>query len=57
MHLHFEVSKTLFTGALIGLCVLFNILFIVALACLNPPGKAQAAISEVVLKEAQVNNQ
>ena len=26
-----------------------------ALACLNPPGKAQATISEAVLEEAQLN--
>ena len=51
------MPKALFTGALIGFCVLFNILFIVALACLNPPGKAQDETLQVALEEAQVNNQ
>eukprot|EP00253_Pinus_taeda_P009981 PITA_09981 len=42
-------------GALTGFCVLFNILYTVALACLNPLGQSQAVISEEVIEEKQAN--
>ncbi|XP_008795450.2 ABC transporter G family member 36-like [Phoenix dactylifera] len=42
-------------GALIGYMLLFNALFTVALAYLNPFGKARPAISEETLKEKHAN--
>ena len=48
MHLHFEVPKTLFTGALIGFCVLVNVLFIVALAYVTRFGEPEPLGSKFV---------
>ncbi|KAH9301332.1 hypothetical protein KI387_012915, partial [Taxus chinensis] len=42
-------------GALIGFCVLFNILFTLALSYLNPLGKSQAVLSEDVIEEKHAN--
>lgn len=42
-------------GALVGFCVLLNILYTVALACLNPLGDSQAVISEDIIEEKQAN--
>ncbi|KAL9251895.1 ABC transporter G family member 32-like protein [Drosera capensis] len=55
-------SRSLFTekqwywigvGALVGYTILFNILFTVFLACLNPLGKRQAVISKEELEERE----
>ncbi|KAL4340272.1 hypothetical protein GQ457_08G013760 [Hibiscus cannabinus] len=42
-------------GALFGFAVLFNILFTIALAYLNPLGKPQAVISEETAEELEAN--
>ncbi|GLJ30773.1 hypothetical protein SUGI_0610320 [Cryptomeria japonica] len=42
-------------GALIGFCVIFNILFTLALAYLNPFGKPQGVLSEDVIEEKHAN--
>eukprot|EP01018_Ginkgo_biloba_P004062 Gb_34645 [translate_table: standard] len=42
-------------GALIGYCILFNIIFPMTLAYLNPIGKPQAVVSEAVLQERHAN--
>lgn len=42
-------------GALLGYAVLFNILYTVTLACLNPIGKPHAMVSEAVLRERHTN--
>jgi uncharacterized membrane protein YagU involved in acid resistance len=42
-------------GALIMFCVLFNVLYIVALTFLNPLGNSQAVISEDVIEDKQAN--
>eukprot|EP01018_Ginkgo_biloba_P002637 Gb_30093 [translate_table: standard] len=42
-------------GAMIGFCLLFNLLFTVALAYLNPLGKPQAVISEDAIEEKEAN--
>ncbi|KAH9321631.1 hypothetical protein KI387_016270, partial [Taxus chinensis] len=38
-------------GALIGFCIIFNLLFTLALTYLNPLGKSQAVLSEDVIEE------
>eukprot|EP01018_Ginkgo_biloba_P008437 Gb_15305 [translate_table: standard] len=42
-------------GALMGYCILFNVLFPMTLAYLNPIGKPQAVVSEAVLQERHAN--
>eukprot|EP01018_Ginkgo_biloba_P004061 Gb_34646 [translate_table: standard] len=42
-------------GALMVYCMLFNVLFPITLAYLNPIGKLQAVVSEAVLREKHAN--
>ncbi|XP_057868467.2 ABC transporter G family member 39 [Cryptomeria japonica] len=42
-------------GALVGFCLIYNILFTLALAYLNPFGKSQGVLSEDVIEEKHVN--
>ncbi|GLJ47624.1 hypothetical protein SUGI_1006000 [Cryptomeria japonica] len=42
-------------GSLIGFCVIFNILFTLALTVLNPFGKSQGVLSEDVIEKKHAN--